>query len=123
MKPNNKWNEHAKRAFNVVAPGLLKEGVLTEKNRLLFEAFCIEIGEYFRMREEADNLIVKGRGQDTKLNPIIKEARRSLEMAKSIGKEFGLTPYGLKLLGDATQKEEKPRQSKLTSLMPKKKAK
>ncbi|MFZ2905339.1 MAG: phage terminase small subunit P27 family [Cyclobacteriaceae bacterium] len=126
LAPPKELNEAARVEWNMIAPVLTEQKLLTNADRRMLTAYCIEMARYFDynsaidiegpMLELKDK---KGKVVNYMKNPLCDLAAKSLQAATSIAASFGLTPFSrgkLKAPDSPKDSPEKLILNKLSSL-------
>jgi len=92
-------SDDAKKEWDVVAPLLFENKLLTENDRKLLMAYCQETAKYWRIQKDiaTGELVLplkdkKGKVINYMRNPLLDLSDKALNNAISIGLQFGLTP-------------------------------
>lgn len=104
--PPSQLNEHGRKIYKTIGKALYARNMLNEVNFDLFVPLCIELGEYYQLKEEISRegfivqSFVKEDGEglavyEKKVNPKHKIAKDAHDRAMKIAVEFGLTPASL----------------------------
>jgi P27 family predicted phage terminase small subunit len=92
--PPAELEENAQAVWNRLAPDLIAKRVLTVWDVDLFAAFCRSVALYNRAAAEVEGLPLKVAGSHggTVINPTIRVMQSALDMMRTTGQRFGLTP-------------------------------
>lgn len=117
--PPPKWfSAIAKKIYKDTTRQLLASKVLTPSDLQMLVAYCQEYANYLEIMEKfqpdkegnlKEERIVSTetkRGTFKQVNPLLKIAQSSLEKAKSIGVEFGLTPSSRSRVSPVKEQDE-----------------
>jgi P27 family predicted phage terminase small subunit len=83
-------DQHARREWQRIAPGLIASGQVTGADRTLLVGFCLKVGTWLRLEEE---VLRRPMAEDAAATiKVIRMANQTLELVMRAAAELGISP-------------------------------